>query len=289
MEEKLTICFLGNAYSIHTTKWVKFFADRGHNVHLISYDRPKEYLPPNINLYLIGKKLPFKLWRINTLFNLPLAFCQTKKIIKRIKPDIIHAHYITSYGHLALLTGFRPLVVTAWGSDILITPKESIIAGKIVKSVLKKTDLITCDADHMKEALIRFGADPFKIKIIYFGIDTKKFSPGDGDDELKKELGISGLKSVISLRSLEQIYNIETLIKAMPLVLREVSDARLIIAGIGSYEKKLKKMAKDMNLLKHIKFIGFVLNEDLPRYLRIADVYVSTSLSDGGIASSTAS
>ncbi|HUS51483.1 MAG TPA: glycosyltransferase family 4 protein [Candidatus Paceibacterota bacterium] len=287
-KEKLKICFFGNAASIHTIKWVSYFSKRGHEVHLISYEPPQNPEINNLNLYLIGKKLPIKLWRINTLVNLPLAFIQAKRIIKKINPDIVNAHYVTSYGHLAALVGFHPLVITAWGSDILITPKESSIARLVVKYVLKRADLITCDAEHMKKAIIDWGANPLKIKIIYFGVDTQKFSPGEGENELKRELGVSGFKTVISLRSLEPVYNIESLIKAVPFVLKEAPTTKFIIVGKGTYEKELKALVSEMKLENDVKFLGFILNEELPRYLRAADIYVSTSLSDGGIAASTA-
>lgn len=288
LENKLTICFFGNAASIHMIKWVKYFSDNGHKVHLVSYDLPREGKIDNINLHLIGKKLPFRFWRLNTLINLPLALIQTKRLIKRINPDIVHAHYVTSYGHLALLSGFHPLVITAWGSDILVAPKESLITKWNVKYVLKKAQLITCDAEHMKEAMIELGVDSSKIRIINFGIDTRKFSPGKKNQEIKDKLKIFNSPIVISLRSLEPIYDISTLIKSVPFVLKEVPETKFIIIGNGSEKKNLKRLAESLGVLKAIRFIGWISNEKLPSYLRISDVYVSTSLSDGGISSSTA-
>jgi len=288
MEKKLKIIFLGNAISIHTVKWAEFFAERGHEVHLVSYDDFRDKKSEKISLYIIGKKIPFKLWRINTLFNLPLAVFQAKRIIKRIKPDIIHAHYATSYGHLAAFTGFHPFALTAWGSDILVTPRESIIAMKVVKSVLRKADLITCDADHMKKAIAGLGAQEEKIKIINFGIDVNRFSPGQKDRDLAEKLGVSGSKTVISMRSFEPGYNLETLLEAMASVLKKYPNSKLIMVGGGTQEYFLKSLASKLNIQDNVKFAGLVPNDDLPKYLRLADIYVSTSLSDGGIASSTA-
>ncbi len=285
---KLTICFLGNAVSIHTVKWAEFFAEKGHNVHLISYDNYRDKKSKKITLHLIGKKLPIKLWRINTIINLPRALFQTKKIFKKIKPDIINAHYVTSYGHLAALSGFKPLVVTAWGSDILVAPRESLIARQVVKYVLKKADLITCDADHMKKAIVKLGASENKIEIINFGIDINRFLPGKKDLELTYKLGVSGSKTVISLRSFEPGYNLETLLKSMTSVLKKYPAVKLIMVGGGSQEDFLKKLTSRLKVDDSVKFVGLVPNDDLPEYLRLADIYVSTSLSDSGLAASTA-
>jgi glycosyltransferase involved in cell wall biosynthesis len=140
----------------------------------------------------------------------------------------------------------------------------------------------------MKEAMIKLGAKPEKIKIIYFGVDTEKFSPGSKDKELIKKLGIEDCPVVISLRNLEPIYDVETLIRAIPLVLKEVPSVKFIIAGKGSEEEKLKNLAKELKISESVRFVGFIPNDELPKYLRTVDVYVSTSLSDAGISASTA-
>ncbi len=289
--KKLRICFLGTARSIHTLKWIEYFAEKGHNVFLISYDELLEnYKSRNkIRFYFLKKKISINIWPFNTILNLPFSFLRLRKIIKKEKPDIIHAHYVTSYGTLGSLLNFHPFVITAWGSDILVTPKKFLPSRLSVKYALKKADLITCDAKHMKKAIEDFGVNSSKIKIINFGIDTNKFFPDLKDEGLKKRLGINEDKRVvISLRNLEPIYDIATLIKSIPMVLTEYPNVVYIIAGRGSEEKKLKVLARKLNVFEKIRFVGFIDNEKLPSYLRISDIYVSTSLSDGGIASSTA-
>ena len=287
-EKKLTICFFGEADSIHTLKWAAFFLKNGHKVHLISYAQPGEYESKGINIHTIKKKFPIATWPINTILNLPLTVFKVRKIVKSINPDIIHAHCLTSYGTLASLIRFHPYVLTTWGSDILVNARRNLIERKIAKYVFSKADLITCDAEHIKKAMVDLGADSSKIKIINFGIDIYKFKPGSKDKKLKKSLGVLGYKIVISLRSLEPVYDVESLIKAASIILRGNPKIKFIIAGEGSQEEILKKMAKNLGISENINFIGRIKNEELPRYLRIADVYVSTSLSDAGISASTA-
>jgi len=286
--KKLTICFFGDADTIHTVKWVSYFAAKGHKVHLISYSSFKENDARGVKLHIIKRKFSIKLWPINTLLNMPFALLEAKKIIREIKPDIIHAHYLTSYGTLALLSGFHPFVLTAWGTDILVNAKRNFVERIIAKTVFNKADLITCDAEHMKKAMIGLGADASKIKIINFGVDTKRFSPGVKDNKVKKYLGVSGGKTIISLRSLEPLYDIESLIKAASIVLKESPKTKFVIVGNGSRENDLKIMARESGISDSVRFTGRINNNELPKYLRVADVYVSTSLSDAGIAASTA-
>lgn len=288
--KKLTIAFFGSANSVHTIKWIKYFSGGNNDIYLFSYEKAlKNYPLGNIKFYFIEKKFPIDAWPLNSILNLPFALKRIKKIIKEIKPDIIHAHCVTSYGTLASKLGFHPLIITAWGSDILINSQKNLITKLITQHTFKNADLITCDAKHMKRAMINLKADPSKIKIINFGVDTKKFYPGGKSHDLIKKWGfLESDKIVISLRSLDLIYNIETLIKAAPIVLKEVPNAKFIIAGIGAEEKKLKNMANSLNVSKNIRFVGWVGKENLPIFLNAVDLYVSTSLSDAGIASSTA-
>ncbi len=270
----MKICFLAEASSIHSKKWVEYFAQKGHKVHWISLTPPTQ-----VNI----EKIKFYQFKGNLLFNA----MRIKKLIRKIAPDILHAHYAGKDGFIGALSGFHPFVLTAWGSDVLFTAKSKI-KGPFVKFALNKADLITCDAEHMKKAMEQLGMPVAKIKIIHFGIDAEKFSPGVKNEKLIKELGLSGYHTIISLRNLESIYNLESLIKSIPLILKEMPKTKFVIAGTGPQEKMLKKLAHSLKILEMTQFIGRIPNDEMPKYLKTADIYVSTSLSDAGIAASTA-
>ncbi len=273
----MRICYLASP-DIHTVRWAKYFADRGHEVHLITSAEPLENLG-NIKVHLLNRKgshTPM----LNYLINSVPMMLQFKKMLKEIKPDILHAHFIMETTLLGATSGFHPFVVTPWGSDILVAPQKSKIARWIVKYVLKRADLITCDAEHIKVPLVKLGADPQKIKVIYFGVDTKKFKPRQTDNT-------NGSLTVISLRRLSPIYDVGTLINAIPMVLRDFPTTKFVIAGDGIQKEKLTNLVKTLGVLDSVRFVGWVSPDELPKYLNSADIYVSTSLSDAGLASST--
>jgi len=220
--------------------------------------------------------------------NAPPALIFFKRLIRKIGPDVLHLHYITDYGLLTAFCRTCPFVATAWGSDVRFDAKISKISKWSTTFTLKKADLITCDAEHLIGPLIQLGANPQKIRLVYFGVDTQKFCPGDGEEKLKEELGIASSPTIISLRSLQPIYDVESLIVAASMVLKEIPEAKFLIAGKGPQETKLKEFAKSLEISGSIKFLGHIPNDELPRYLTSADVYVSTSLSDAGLAASTA-
>ncbi len=281
----MRICYLANASSVHTRRWVRYFVERGHEIHAISFENARI---EGTTVHVL--KLPVLVK--NATFPLKMASVyKIKALIKKIKPDILHAHYVTNYGLFAALCSFSPFVITPWGSDVLVIPENrliSMIKAYIAKYALRKADLITCDARHVKKAVTRLGVSPEKINLIYFGVDTRKFNPGIKNEGLRAQLGLHDSPTVISLRKLEPLYDIETLIKSVPLVLKEIPESKFVIAGEGSEEKKLRKLAQSLGVSDSVKFIGFIQNDELPEYLNSMEVYVSTSLSDAGIAASTA-
>jgi len=281
--EAIRICFLANSESIHTQKWVNYFANRGHQVHLISSSLTWDNYQKNVNLHL------FKAFQgIRGVHHL-LSLFQIKKLIKRISPHILHAHYITDYGFLGALCGFHPFVVTAWGSDVLISPKESKLSKWKAKFALAKADLITCDAEHLKERMLALGADKKKVRIIYFGVDTQTFNSKQRDVGFNEKLQLkSSSPIIISLRNLSPIYDVESLIKAIPLALSNIPEAKFIIAGDGEQRDYLENLAMSLGVSDSIKFTGRIPNDELPRYIASSEIYVSTSLSDAGLAASTA-
>jgi len=276
---------LANAASVHTIKWASFFVNRRHDVDVISFENAQI---EGATVHVL--KLPVLVK--NATFPLKIASVyRIKALIKSIKPDILHAHYATNYGLFGALCSFRPFVITAWGSDVLVDPRArliSMIKRPMAEYALRKADLITCDAEHMREAMRRLGVPPEKISLICFGVDTKKFSPGQRSKELRVKLGLNESPAVISLRNLEPIYDVETLIESAPLVIKEIPETKFVVAGKGSEETRLKELAKSLGVKDSVNFVGFIRNEELPEYLTTMDVYVSTSLSDAGIAASTA-
>ena len=281
----MRICYLADASSVHTRKWTGHFVEKRHDVHVISFEDAKI---EGVTVHVL--KLPVLIR--NATFPLKVAsIYRIKTLIQEMEPDILHAHYVTNYGLFGALCNFNPFVITAWGSDILIVPESRLISAikrYIATYTLKKADSVTCDAEHMKETMKRLGVPEEKIKLIYFGIDTRRFSPGQKSEKLKVRLGVYNSPTIITLRNLRPVYDVESLIKSVPLVLKEIPESKFIIAGKGPEEERLKELAKSLGVSDSVKFIGFIPNDELPEYLNSMDVYVSTSLSDAGLAASTA-
>ena len=250
--------------------------ERGHDVHWIM---PEFHNISGVKVYPVNPRAS----KLSPMFKAIMI----RRLVKKISPDIVHVHGAIPFGLYGALSGFHPFIVSPLGSDILIFP-NSKISKRVVQFVLSKADLITCDADHIKELLRGLGAEYQKIELVCFGVDTHKFKPTQKSNDIRDDLGASDSLMVISLRNLEPIYNIESLITSSPLILKEFPEVKIVIAGGGSQESELKELVNSLGVSANTVFVGWIPNNKLPQYIASADIYVSTSLSDAGLAVSTA-
>lgn len=276
----MKICYLADAGSIHTQRWVKYFVDNGHEVHLISFSSFGGYNIENVKLHL-RKRLHPQIRFVSFPANLFFEGIQVRKLIKEIKPDIVHVHYIAGYGVLGL-SGFHPLVATGWGSDILIAPKKSKIAKKIVKYTLKHTDLFTSDSNYLRDVAIGYGAPSNSSYVINFGVNFKVFNPFSKPTKNELRANLNGCPIVISTRSFEYVYNIDIIIRTIPFVLEEVPNVKFIFKnGYGTKGPELMDLARKMGVADHIIFIDKMEDYDkIPYYLNVSDIFISVPSSD---------
>jgi glycosyltransferase involved in cell wall biosynthesis len=264
----MKLLFLSDARSFHTKRWVDYFVNRGYETYLFSLEKNQGTKAFEI---FISPKTEYP------LFKYLLALPQLKKIIKEIEPDLVNAHFIPNYGFLGALSKRKPLVVSAWGSDVLISSKKSFFHRTRTKYVLSKADLVTCDGMNIFQELSALGVEKDKIVLAPMGVELEmlKERSASGGFENKEEI------IILSMRSLEPVYDLKTLIKAIPLIISQThKKLRFWIIGEGSQKEVLVKLSSNLRIEKNIEFKGYVSREELENCLQKADIYVSTSLSD---------
>ena len=274
----MRICYIADASSIHTRRWINYFAERGHEIHLIS-PRTGEGYAKGAQLHLLVRLMP-QVWPITRYFSGLLWLVQIRRLASRVKPDILDAHFITVNGYLGVASGFHPLVLTAWGSDILIHPRKNPLWRVLTKYALRKAELIVYDSEIVKKGLLELEVSPSKIEKIYNGIDTQQFNPYQRDKHFKGRLGLPEAPTIICIRNLRPVYNVEMMVRAIPSILKQAPEVTFIIGGDGKQRDYLKNLASSLGVLDSIRFTGWVPHDELPKYLASSDVYVSTSLSD---------
>lgn len=275
----MLICYLADASSVHTNRWVRYFVERGHEIHVISFEnaRIEGAAVHVLKLPVLVRNATFLL-KIMSIFGI-------RALINRIKPDVLHSHYLTNYGIFGALCSFHPFIATSWGSDVLTVKTESPIIRWIKKFialyVARKADIITVDAKSLLEKVVDFGVAPEKIKLISHGVSLNEFGAHRRTSEFRRNLGIPpNSKVVICTRRLEPLYDVESLVKAIPYVAENNPNVDFLILGNGTQKKRLRQMASQLKIEKYVSFISEVPHEQVADFLANSDLYVSTSLSD---------
>lgn len=197
--------------------------------------------------------------------------------------DLIHAHWIIPAGLMALVAGRicrKPVIVTVHGSDLLVIPQRSSVIRGLVKYVLNRADAITSVADHLTEKIIEMGIPREKVLTFPMSVPTESFGrEGDAPE------GWDQKAVAFSNRSLYPLYNVETLVRAAPLIFEKAPQAEVVIAGEGPEREQLESLAGELDVADRVKFVGAIPHERMPHYLRGSAAYVSTALSDGASVS----
>jgi L-malate glycosyltransferase len=258
------LCILGDFGSEHIQRWVRFYVGRGHRVSVVTF-RPG----PDVGAEVHVVRTPIKT-KARYLVGLPAV----RRLVRSISPDLVHAHYATSYGLLGALTGARPLVITAHGDDVLVAPEESRLLRRTVRWALEQADLVTAVSPALATAIRRLTSDQVRPDVFQYGVDLQElpFQPPRSGDAGPQ---------IISTRHLEDLYDVETLVRAVPLIRRQVADVQVVICGDGPLRHQLRRLADELVGSAVIVFRGALPFSDLALELRQADIYVSTSRHDG--------
>ena len=266
----MKLCFNGPK-NLHTERWVTYFASHGHEVHLVT-DKPVSYEGIHVHcLHLELRKNP--LYFMRKLLGL-------KRVIKEIKPDLLHSHYITGEGYIGAMAGFHPFVSTIWGTDIYIRPHKGIDEKLFTKLVMKRSDLITADSQDQLAAAVKLGASPDKCRLVQWGVDLDAFHPGLVSD-VRSRLGIGDGPLVISQRKFQPLYNIDVIVQSFSNLLKILPDAHLILTGEGFDQAEVRGQVNRLRIEANVHFTGYLSYDELALYLNAADIAISIPSWDG--------
>jgi glycosyltransferase involved in cell wall biosynthesis len=254
------IATLANASVGHTRRWVRWFRARGHEVRTWSLEWPIEGFDSE---RLPAAPLPGAL-------RYPLAAPVLTRALAHYGPDLVDAHFVPNYGLLGVLCGRRPLSVTAWGSDLLVSGPRDVLQRARARFVLARADLVIADAENLAAAARALGAPPGRTHTIPWGIDLARFHPGD-----ERQPGL-----LLSTRMHEPIYDLPTLFAGVAPVMARDSALRLVVAGDGSRRAELERLAARLLPAGRVRFVGRLSPEALAQWLARADIYLSASRSD---------
>lgn len=225
---------------------------------------------------------------------LPLTInsIKIKRLVEEINPQVIHLQDHYTIGKAALNAGKR-LGIPIIGTNHFM-PENFIhylypphfakkplskLAWRQFINVYKHLDLITTPTKTAVSLIQNLGLKN-PITPISCGVDLDIFNPKNNGSYLKKRFKINSSKPVVLfVGRLDKEKNLDAVIKAFVNVLKSI-DAQLVIAGKGKEKPKLVKLSQKLGIEKNVTFAGFVPEEDLPSFYRIADVFVIASIAE---------
>jgi glycosyltransferase involved in cell wall biosynthesis len=274
MHKRLLI--LSDINSAHTQKWCIDLAKTGFSVGIFTLSFPVSTWYEsfkNISVFcpIHFEEDTFRLSAISKLKYLK-AVTPLRKVIRDFTPDIVHAHYASSYGLIGALTGFRPYLISAWGSDLMDFPDKSFLKARLLKYIFKKADRIFATSKTLATHAEKFSSK--KIDIIPFGVDSEKFKPVKVESIFNTDSTVIG-----TVKSMEQIYGIDVLIKSFAkLNLKNPHlNLRLLLVGSGSKEAEYMHLVEDLNICDQTLFAGRIGHSELVKYYNMIDIFVNVS------------
>lgn len=263
MSAALHLALLGDANSVHLQRWAREMVERGLRVSVVTArPAPIDGVDTQVVLPPVLRSSSW-LWRAGT----------ARRALAALAPDIVHAHYVTSYGYLGARARRRPLVMTAWGSDVLVTPRHSALLRVLTGWTLRRADVVTGDSIDLVEAIAAYRPRRAPL-LVHWGVDRTRFAPVAWAEKPRFE--------VVSLRSWEPNYRIDTIVAAWALLRRRrpASGMHLHLLGGGPLQAALQRQLQQLGIGDSVTLHGRLDDAGMAAVLARAKVSVSVPDSD---------
>jgi L-malate glycosyltransferase len=264
----MRLVYLADAPYVHTRRWVDYFVAAGHEVHVISF-RPAEIEGARVH-YVDG-------WERFGKLRYLIHAGRVARLVRDIQPDLVHALHLTSYGFLAARAGVHPCVISVWGTDVLEAPRLTPFHRLITRYALARADRVTATGMRLAEATLPYMPPETDVDVIPYGVDLDRFRPEPGPPRDELVVG--------SVGRLSPEKGLKYLIRAMPEVVREQPNVRLLLAGDGPDRRSLERLATRLDLAERVEFTGELPHDRVPQALARIDVFAMPSTWEGfGVA-----
>ena len=265
------------------TELAKGLAKKGHKVHIISYARPARldafethivYHEVTVQSYPLFEYPPYGLALANMLSH----------IIENESLDVLHVHYALPHTTSAFLAcqilgdrGKRvPIVTTLHGTDITLVGRDPSYK-RIVDFSLNQSDGITAVSEYLKAETIRQFEIHQDVEVIPNFIDLERFARIP-NPVLRHELAPEGEPLLMHVSNFRKVKRVVILVKMMAMLLEKGGRAKLIMVGDGPERLKAESLAKELGVLRHIRFLG--KQEQVEQLLSLSDVFLLPSGSE---------
>jgi len=278
----LRILHIGNGTAFKIKAIVDAFLERGHEIHMVPV--------PAVEEAWSGVT-----WHQVTTMGLPGPagvagrMLQIRRLARRIRPDVVHAHNAWGPGWYGAFTGLHPLVIHAYGGDLLPEryAMRSAIARRLTSWTCRTADRVIVTGHHMIDASAGLDFPRDRLMLLPRGVDLTRYRHGLDSHALRLKLGLGGRRPVIfspRYQVHEDLYNLDVVIEAFALVRRQFPNAvclQMFDPAREAARARLADAAAARGLGGSYRMIPSVDNATMPFFYNLADAVVSVPSTDG--------
>ncbi|NDY41896.1 glycosyltransferase family 4 protein [Dissulfurirhabdus thermomarina] len=247
----------------------------GMHVHRFRYFLgPLERLAGATGILPTLRKNP--LYAVLVPFFVAGEFLALYRLVRRLRPAAIHAHWLIPQGWVAAWVSRLlevPVLVTVHGGDVFGLRMRPAMAAK--RMAVRRAAAVTAVSRAAGAAVTELwpAASP---AVVPMGVSAARFD-GSGGGGVRERFGIRG-PLLLFVGRLSEKKGVRYLLQAMPAVLDRFPDVRLLIVGGGEEEQALKELSASLGLADRVIFAGPLPNPELPPFYAAADIFVGPSI-----------
>ena len=254
-------------------------ADKGHDVHFITYKRPVRLTAFHANVYFHEvTAMEYPLFEY-TPYETSLA-SKLVDVIRFEKLDILHVHYAIPHAAVAYMSkqilrskGINiPIVTTLHGTDITLVGNDSSFAP-VAEFSINESDGVTSVSEQLKRETLQTFQIKKEIKVIYNFIDFSRFRKTN-KDHFRKAIAPEGEKILVHISNFRKVKRVEDVIQIFAIVKKRIK-SKLLLIGDGKERKNMEDLCRHLNLCDEIRFLG--KQEAVEELLAIADLFILPS------------
>ena len=261
------------------TELGKALADKGHNIHFITYQQPVRLSHFHTNIFYHEVRVP-----TYPLFDYPpyeTALASTMvDVITNNQIQLLHVHYAIPHASAAYMAKqilaksgkHIPVITTLHGTDITLVGRDKTYRPVVTFSMME-SDALTAVSQNLKEETYKnFDIDK-NIEVIYNFVDVKRFNKKPVD-AFKKLIAPNGEKIIVHASNFRKVKRVDDVVKAF-LLINQKLPSRLLLLGDGPERSPIEAEARNCSSHDAIKFLG--KQEQMEDILPIADLFLLTS------------
>ena len=265
------------------TELAKGLANRGHNLHILSYARPARldslrtditFHEVDLSSYPLFEYPPYDLALANKMVEL----------IEYANLDVLHVHYAIPHATSAYLARQIvnenackvPVITTLHGTDITLVGSNPTYK-KVVDFSINQSDGVTAVSEYLKEETYKLFDIKKEIKVIPNFIDLDRFKRSK-KEHFKKAMCPEGEKVITHVSKFREVKRVSDVVEAFSQVLKNGVPAKLLMVGDGPDRSKAEQKCRDLKVCEHVRFLG--KQEQVEEVLSIADLFMIPSGSE---------